>query len=499
MTAPFLTLLLADEAATRVLADDLAAILGAGDVVALSGGLGAGKTTFARALIRALADDALLEVPSPTFTLVQTYAAGRLTVSHFDLYRLGSADELDEIGLGEAMSEGAVLVEWPERGETRLPDDRLTLHLEIAGDGRRAAFAGSETWHARIARTRAARALIEGAGWPAATRRFLQGDASARRYERVTAGGGSAVLMDWPRQAAPPVPDSRAAFRATGVEAFLAVDAALRAIGLSAPAILAADVAAGLLLTEDFGGEGIAPGDAPEPERYGAAIDVLAAIHGAPRPAVLTVPDGGEHRLLTLSGTVLMADLAMFADWYVPHATGAPLDRSAAESFAHVWSALFARLAAAEQSWVLFDMQSPNLFWLPERAGTARVGLIDFQDMFTGPAAYDVATLCQDARVTVSPELEARLSDRYVAARLAGGAPFDAGNFSAIYAILGAARGLKNMGVFARLADALGKTQYLQHLPRMDDYLARNLKHPVLSDLAVWYERHLPPPSQAHR
>ena len=98
------------------------------------------------------------------------------------------------------------------------------------------------------------------------------------------------------------------------------------------------------------------------------------------------------------------------------------------------------------------------------------------------------------------PELEAALRDRYVAlqARRQGRA-FDAESFAATYAILGAARTLKNMGVFARLADHLGKTQYLQHLPRMDDYLARNLKHPVLSDLAVWYERHLPPLSQAHR
>ena len=119
--------------------------------------------------------------------------------------------------------------------------------------------------------------------------------------------------------------------------------------------------------------------------------------------------------------------------------------------------------------------------------------------MFVGPAAYDVATLCQDARVTVPAQLEAALRDRYAALRRDGGGSFDAESFAATYAILGAARTLKNMGVFARLADYIGKTQYLQHLPRMTDYLARNLKHPVLSDLAVWYERHLPPLSQASR
>ena len=499
MATPFLTLQLDDEAATAALAEDVAAILATGDVVALSGGLGAGKTTFARALIRAAADDAELEVPSPTFTLVQSYAAGRLMIGHFDLYRLGSAEEVDEIGLTDAASEGAVLIEWPERGEGRLPEERLTVHFEIAGDGRRAELFGSDAWRDRIVRTRTARALIARAGFARATRRFLQGDGSARRFERVREGPAAAVLMDWPKPAAPPLRDSRAAFRAQTIDSVLAVDAALAAIGLSVPEIVAADREAGFLLMEDFGGEGVLADGVPDPERYAAAIDVLAAIHAAPRAATLPVPGGGAHRLLTLSPQVLTADLALFADWYVPHATGAPLDRSAAESFAAIWVALFARLAESEESWVLFDMQSPNLFWLPERNGIARIGLIDFQDMFVGPAAYDVASLCQDARVTVAPELEAALRDRYVAQRQAQGRPFDRESFAGAYAILGAARTLKNMGFFARQADLSGKTQYLQHLPRMDDYLARNFRHAVLSDLAVWYERHLPPLSQARQ
>lgn len=499
MAAPFLTIPLADEAATTALAEDLAAILAPGDVIALSGGLGAGKTTLARALIRAVADDAALEVPSPTFTLVQGYATARLTIAHFDLYRLGSPDEVDEIGLADAVGEGAVLIEWPERGEGRLPAERLAVELAIAGDGRQAALSAGAAWQERIGRTRAARALIARGGLADAQRRYLQGDASIRRFERVHAGARSAVLMDWPKPASPPLRDSRAAFRAREVDAFLAVGAGLAAIGLSPPAIIAADRAAGLLLMEDFGSEGVLVDGRPDPERYAAVIDVLAAIHAAPRPAVLPVPGGGEHRLLPLLGAPLLADVAMFADWYVPHLTGAPLAAPAAEAFSAIWAALVARLAEAEPSWVLFDVQSSNLFWLPERPGVRRIGLIDFQDMFVGPAAYDVATLCLDGRVTVSPGLEADLRDRYVALRRAETPSFDAPSFAAAYAILGAARTLKNMGVFARLADHLGKPRYLQHLPRMQEYLARTFTHAVLSDLAVWYERHLPLPSQANR
>jgi tRNA threonylcarbamoyl adenosine modification protein YjeE len=493
---PVLTRDLPDEAATAILAADIAACLRPGDVIALSGGLGVGKTTFARALVRALAGDPALEVPSPTFTLVQAYATPRLSVAHFDLYRLAGPDELAEIGFTDAAEEGAVLVEWPERAGDHLPADRLTLALDIAGQGRRATLSGGGTWPARLARTMAVRALLDRAGWPAASRRHLQGDASSRRYERIAAdanaGDHTAVLMDWPAKGMLPAGDTRAAFRARDVRAFLAVDEALRAAGFSAPEIYAADAPAGLVLMEDFGALGVLRDGAPDPERYRAVIEVLAAIHAAPRPRDLAIPGGGSHTLMDLSPEVLAADVALFADWYVPHVLGAPLaatDRAALDA---IWQALFARLAGAEQSWVLFDVQSANLFWLPNRTGLARVGLIDFQDMFCGPAAYDVAALTQDARATVSPALEAELVAHYVAARKSADAPaFNADAFAEAAAIAAAARAAKNLGVFARLA-AMGDPAWLAHIPRVGAYLRRTLAADVLSPLRLWYEERLP-------
>jgi tRNA threonylcarbamoyladenosine biosynthesis protein TsaE len=128
---------LADEAATAALARRLAPILKPGDVVALRGELGAGKTSFARALIRALsdADDAMREVPSPTFTLVQSYDTPAGRVHHFDLYRIQSPDELTEIGWDEALADGIVLVEWPERAGDLLPRHRLDIALAFGADG----------------------------------------------------------------------------------------------------------------------------------------------------------------------------------------------------------------------------------------------------------------------------------------------------------------------------------------------------------------------------
>ena len=143
-------MILADEAATARLGEAVARVLQTGDVVCLSGPLGAGKSTLARALIRALTtpDE---DVPSPTFTLVQFYEGPRLKVAHFDLYRLTDPDEAYEIGLDEALDEGAALIEWPERLEGRLQGDRLDIEIALADDanGRRVRIVPHGAWEGR--------------------------------------------------------------------------------------------------------------------------------------------------------------------------------------------------------------------------------------------------------------------------------------------------------------------------------------------------------------
>ena len=124
---------LADEAATTRLGAAVARTLAAGEAVCLKGVLGAGKSTLARGLIRERTGSAE-DVPSPTFTLVQFYDGEGLKLAHFDLYRLNEAGEVDEIGLDEALDEGAAIIEWPERLERRLPRDRLDIELTIVGE-----------------------------------------------------------------------------------------------------------------------------------------------------------------------------------------------------------------------------------------------------------------------------------------------------------------------------------------------------------------------------
>lgn len=147
---PLAEAVLPDLAATARLAERLALALAPGDVIALVGDLGAGKTELARAIVRALTGDPDAEVPSPTFTLVQTYDLLEATVWHFDLYRLELADEVWELGLEEALAAGASLIEWPERAGGLLPRERLVLHFSHAGEGRRVTLFPHGAWTGRI-------------------------------------------------------------------------------------------------------------------------------------------------------------------------------------------------------------------------------------------------------------------------------------------------------------------------------------------------------------
>lgn len=150
---PLLDLRLPDAAATDRFADALAARLGAGDAILLSGPLGAGKSHLARRIIQVRQSEhgAPEDVPSPTFTLVQTYMAGDLEIWHADLYRLADASEVVELGLADAFETALVLVEWPDRLGPLAPRSALHLHLALPGSGRHlTASATDQSWPARL-------------------------------------------------------------------------------------------------------------------------------------------------------------------------------------------------------------------------------------------------------------------------------------------------------------------------------------------------------------
>ena len=491
----------AGEQATLALAAAQAAWLEPGDFVALSGDLGAGKTLFARGLVRALVEDPSLEAPSPTFTLMQVYDSPRAPVVHADFYRLRGVRELDNLGWDEAIEDAITIVEWPERIPEALPADRLEVSLQFDSshgpDFRLLEMRGHGRVGRRLARALSVGTLLHRAGWIEARREFVQGDASVRLYERLTkADGTTAILMVAPPRPEGPIirfgkPYAAIAKLSPDIRAFLAMADGLRGLGYSTPKILAASVEDGLALIEDFGAETVIEDGAPNSFRYAEAVALIADLHGRDLPDSLPVGDE-LYRLPTYDVEAMLIEVELIIDWYATAVARIAVPSGARMQFLGLWRDILGPILVEPTTWTLRDFHSPNLHWLAERAGIARIGLIDFQDAVIGPPAYDVASLLQDARVDVAGDLEMRLMALYVRRRAAAAPAFDAERFTAAYAAMAAQRATKILGIFARLDKRDGKPQYLRHLPRIERYLARNLAHPLLRPLALWYQNHLP-------
>jgi len=497
LPSSFQSLEIADEEETRLLANDLALVLAPGDVICLSGDLGAGKSTFSRALLRAFAGDPELEVPSPTFTLVQTYAFDRFDLSHFDLYRLEEPEELEELGLDDLLETGAVLIEWPEKAAELLPAEALWIQItqpEDDPDRRRFSFQSEErAWQDRVEQSFKTRKFLKTACKATAERHWLAGDASLRSFETVVSDGGVSVLMRWPFQGSA-VPETVRAYMkkvhlAEDCRSVVAIGSELRRRGFLAAEIYAADLENGFILAQDLGRETIVTDGRPVPERYHAAARLLADMHGQAWPETVPLADGSSYSVPAYSTDALIAEASLFLDWYVPHVAGRPADDAMRLSFEAVWQDALRSIAGAQPGWVLRDFHSPNLLWQDGATGKHRIGLIDLQDTVIGPVAYDVGSLLLDARTDIPQDLEKALFETYVSARENQSSGFDRQSFSSAYGVMGAQRVSKILGIFVRLAKRDGKPAYLSHLPRMLGYLDRVLDRPGLSDLKDWYTR----------
>ncbi|MFV0297438.1 MAG: tRNA (adenosine(37)-N6)-threonylcarbamoyltransferase complex ATPase subunit type 1 TsaE [Hyphomicrobiaceae bacterium] len=503
MSTRFAYQALSEDAVSR-LAELVALKLQVGDVIALHGDLGAGKTTFARAFIRAVLADPDAEVPSPTFPIVQPYETPRIKLWHFDLYRLSGPDDLEEVGFHDALANGVTLVEWPDRAEDALPGNRLDISLQPGAnsDLRDIVIEAHGPQAAGLERLDCIHSFLAAASLPGSIDAisYLQGDASARAYARIRSGATTFVLMD-----SPPVPDgppihdglpySRIAHLAEDVRPFIAIGHALENAGLAVPHIHEADLDNGLLLLEDLGdlsfGRALANGS-PQDELWSAAVDVLLALRSSPAPHLLHLPDATTYELSRFDRAALEIELCLILDWYWPEIHGKDAPGDVRQSFLALWSPVLDRLMQEPPGLFLRDFHSPNLFWLPGRTGIGRVGVIDFQDALAEPWALDLVSLLQDARVDVPRDLEHRELARYLDTVESREPDFDRDRFQAVYSAFGAQRNTRLVGLWIRLLRRDAKPGYLQHMSRTWDYLARNLDHPDLARLKAWYDHHFP-------
>jgi hypothetical protein len=347
--------------------------------------------------------------------------------------------------------------------------------------------------------------FLRAAGWGDAEIAPLPGDASTRHYARLNHKGRHAMLMDQPQAAeaaiAPPDADEttrralgyNAVARLAGADCrrFSAAADYLRARGLAAPKIHAADFAHGWLVLEDLGdalfSDVLAQGG-PEEQLYKAAVEILARLHQETAPGDLApgLP------LFIYDEIALIAETDLMLEWFFPLALGRKASEAEYREHRALWRKALHAVAGSERVFVHRDYHAQNLLWLPERDGLARVGLIDFQDAVAGSRAYDLISLTEDARRDVSPELGEVAVRHYLATMHDQGTPLDEAAFRAEMAVMAAQRNTKIVGIFARLYARDGKRRYLSYLPRVWRYLERDLSHPLLTDLRAWYDRLIP-------
>jgi aminoglycoside/choline kinase family phosphotransferase len=354
-------------------------------------------------------------------------------------------------------------------------------------------------------RAGAMRAFLEDVGWGAAEFFPLPGDASTRRYVRVALNGRTAMLMDQPQNAEDPpcspdaTPDERRAMgynavaRLAGADCarFIAAAEYLRAHGLSAPEIYAADTPKGLVLIEDLGDDlfaDVVARDGNERVLYGAAVDSLARLQTEPAPSLLSC----DKPLYAYDETALLAEIDLMTDWFMPLALGRKAHAEEVEDHRALWRSALRHVLAEPPVFVHRDFHAQNLMWLPDRKGEARVGVIDFQDAVAGTRSYDLISLIEDARRDVSDELAREMTDRYLDARQAHGADLDRDALRAEMALMAAQRNTKIAGIFARLYSRDGKPRYLGYLPRVWRHLERDLEHLSLGQLKSWYDKTIP-------
>lgn len=348
------------------------------------------------------------------------------------------------------------------------------------------------------------KAFLAGAGWGDADVQSFPGDASSRRYFRLTRGHELAVLQDAPRGAeAPAEPEGASAAdrkalgynamaRLAGPEpaAFACLSNELVIRGFSAPKILAADLDAGLILLEDFGpnvyAQVIKSDPALEGPLYSAAVECLAEIYRSSFPAKMSFKDV-SWRVRDYDDVALLTETHLFLDWYAVD-KGAQLSVAARAAWDDIWRKLFGALDAHAPGLALRDFHAENLFWLPARESVAKVGLIDFQDgLFVHPA-YDLVSFLEDARRDVSPELVGPLISQFCEqAKLS-----DEAGFRKAYAVLGAQRNAKILGIFVRLAERDGKPSYRDLIRRVHAHFVGNLSGDSFADLRDWFDTYLP-------
>ena len=493
------TKLLKTEQETQELAAKIANFAVCGDIIKLNGTLGTGKSTFARSFIQTLAGSEIT-VPSPTFTIVQTYDKTRLPVAHVDAYRLESAADLETLDLYDYFDHGVTLIEWPENIEGALPKppvpeklimeteiaDILNIHLEeSANDTRKVTITASGSWKLRLGviapetsrpqnEEGRLKFLTENCGYKNPTVTNLTGDCSFRTYYKVEEDGNKAirVLMDAPAPM-------------ENVELFANMAKHFNFCNVHTPAIINIDTKNGYILLEYFGSKPFSKGFAnkenmlPWLER---TVDML--IHTAKQPAVKTWSYNKSH---------MLKEAFRYTDWYLPYITGHATSLADRATYQNIWNRLYDKIAKVPFTLSHWDFHIYNLMMLTDEVGEGfeNIGVIDFQDAKLAPVTMDMACLLNDRCPITNDEKQALIS------RMVNELNINEGDFIVSFRLLTLQRMLKIVGMLLRLKlrDNRGEA-VMARMGETWQIIDELLEHPECNELKQFINSHSPKQSR---
>ena len=295
----------------------------------------------------------------------------------------------------------------------------------------------------------------------------LLGDAGLRNYYRAKSGDKSYIVMDYPDHP-------------FLLQRFIDISKHINLIGLSSPQIIAKDIKNGFLLLEDFGSVSMkdyllnCTSSKERDEAYYLAIDLLLWIQSQSVPTYLK----------NFDTALLLAELKIFIEWYVPYAYQQRIGKKQLEEFEAIWQDILSLQSPMPQCLVLKDYHVENIMHLGDRAGLMKLGLLDFQDALIGSPVYDLVSILEDARIDVSQENAIKYIEYFCRKN-----DMDMEQVMLEYHILGAQRNSRILGVFARKAMRDSDTNYLKYIPRVLKYLNNDLSHSALAPLKSWFDK----------
>ncbi len=458
----------------------IAPIFEKGDLLALNGEIGSGKTTLTKHLINYLTATRIDEINSPTYNLCQTYSNEDLIISHYDFYRLDYLQEIEELDINDSIKNNFTIIEWANKFSSILPKDHIEIQIDNKSDKREYKILFHGEYAKKIAGHKNRLSFLSNSNLNIKKITNMRGDASKRKYYRVNDGTENFVLMDALEDSINKTTTSKT------ITDFIIFRQYLEDIGLRVPKIYEFDIQKQLILEEDLG---LTTYD----ELY-SKLSFQDLINPAIESLLILVHsnyknindlDGKAFEPQNFDEKVFINESKIFIDYYWPYVKNSICPEEEKYEFLSIIEKIYSDLST-DKTLVLRDYHSPNLHYLQNEKGHKKCALIDFQDALLGHPLYDLVSLAQDARFTISEDQERYIVDTFEDKFLFNDFQLSKSSFNEQYKILAIQRSLKILGIFARLSLLEGKNNYIIHMPRVLDYIRRSMDCSLLNNLTHW-------------